>query len=56
MLDLFLELRQAVEGGVQDEAEIAGYQPHFRDFLDLELCNGNVDVVPWVYPCLGPIL
>jgi hypothetical protein len=56
MFDLFLGLRQAVEGGAQDEAKIAGAWPLFRDFWVLGLCNryGNVD--PWVYPCLGLIL
>jgi hypothetical protein len=56
MLDLFLGLRQTVEGGAQDEAKIAGSQPPFRAFWDLGLCNGHGDVGPWVYPCLGPIL
>ena len=32
MIDLFLGLRQAVEDGAQDEAEIAGSQPLLRDF------------------------
>jgi hypothetical protein len=32
MFDLFLGLRQAVEGGAQDEAEIVGSRPLFRDF------------------------
>jgi hypothetical protein len=27
MLDLFLRLRQAIEGGAQDEAEIMGSRP-----------------------------
>jgi hypothetical protein len=27
MLDLFLGLQQAVEGGAKDKVEIAGYQP-----------------------------
>jgi hypothetical protein len=52
MFDLFLGLRQAVEGG----AEIGGSWPPFRDFWDLGLCNGYGDVDPWVYPCLGSIL
>jgi hypothetical protein len=53
MFDLFLGLRQAVEGGAQDEAEIAGSRPLFRDFWVLGLCNGYGNVGPWVYPCLG---
>jgi hypothetical protein len=56
MLDLFLGLRQVVEGGAQDEAEITGSQPLFRDFQVLGLCNGYGNVDPWVYPCLGSIL
>jgi hypothetical protein len=54
MFDLFLGLRQAVEGGAQVEEEIAGSWPLFRDFLVLILCNGYGDVSPCVYPCLGP--
>ena len=46
MLDLFLGLRQAVEGRAQDEADITGYRPPFRDFRDLGLCNGYGDVGP----------
>jgi hypothetical protein len=53
MCDLFLGLRQAIEGGAQDEAEIAGSRP---PFWDLGLCNGYGDVGPCVYPCVGPIL
>jgi hypothetical protein len=34
MFDLFLGLQQAVEGGAQDEVEIAGSQHLFRDFWD----------------------
>jgi hypothetical protein len=56
MLDLFLGLRQVVEGEAQDKAEITRSRPPFRDFWDLGLCNGYGDVDPWVYPCLGPIL
>jgi hypothetical protein len=56
MLDLILGLQQAVEGGAQNEAEISGSQPPFRDFWDLGLCNGYGDVGPWVYPCLVLIL
>jgi hypothetical protein len=56
MFDLLLGLRQAVEGEAQVEVKIAGYQPLFRDFWVLGLCNGYGDVDPWVYPCLGPIL
>jgi hypothetical protein len=37
MFDLFLGLRQAVEGGVQDEAEIMGSRPLFRAFLGFGL-------------------
>jgi hypothetical protein len=40
MFDLLLGLRQAVEGRVQVEAEIAGSQPLFRDFRVLGLCKG----------------
>jgi hypothetical protein len=32
MFDLFLRLRQAVEGGAQDEVKIAGFLPIFRAF------------------------
>ena len=46
MFDLFLGLRQAVEGGVQHEAEIVGSRPPFRDFLVLGLCNGYGNVGP----------
>jgi hypothetical protein len=56
MFDLFLGLRQVVEGGAQDEAEIEGSRPLFRAFWVLGLCNGYGNVSPWVYPCLGPIL
>jgi hypothetical protein len=56
MLDLFLGLRQAVKGGVQEEAEIARSRPHFRASCILGLCNGYGNVGPWVYPCIGPIL
>ena len=56
MFDLFLGLRHVVKGRAQDEVDITGSQPTFRDFLDLGLCNGYGDVNPWVYPCLGPIL
>jgi hypothetical protein len=55
MFDLFLGLRQAVKGGAQVEAEIAGSWPLFRAFWVLGLCNGYGDVDPWVYPCLGPL-
>ena len=54
MFDLLLGLRQAIEGGVQVEAEIAESGSLFRDFLVLVLCNGYRDVGLWVYPCLGP--
>jgi hypothetical protein len=54
MFDLLLGLRKDVENGAQVEVEIMGYQPLFRDFWVLRLCNGNEDVVPWVYQCLGP--
>ena len=55
MFDLLLGLRQAVEDGAQVEVEIAGSRlVFFRDFWVLGLCNGNGDVGPWVYPCLGP--
>jgi hypothetical protein len=37
MFDLFLGLRQVVEGRVQFEAEIAGSRPHFRSFLGFGL-------------------
>jgi hypothetical protein len=37
MFDLFLGLRQAVEGGAQDEEEIAGSWPLFRAFLGFGL-------------------
>jgi hypothetical protein len=30
--------------------------PLFRDVWALGLCNGYGDVVPWVYPCLGPFV
>jgi hypothetical protein len=53
MFELFLGLRQAVEGRTQVEAEIMGSRPLFRDFWVLSLCNGYGDVGPWVYPCLG---
>jgi hypothetical protein len=53
MFDLILGLRQAVEGGAQDEAEIVRSRPLFRDFWALGLCNGYGNVIPWVYPCLG---
>jgi hypothetical protein len=33
MFDLILGLRQAVEGGAQDEAEIAGSRPLLGPFL-----------------------
>ena len=48
MFDLFLGLRQAVKGGAQDEAVIAGSRPLFTDFWVLGLCNGYGNVVPWV--------
>jgi len=53
MFDLILGLRQAIEGGAQDEENIAGSQPLFRDFWVLGLCNGYDNIGPWVYPCLG---
>jgi hypothetical protein len=56
MFDLFLGLQRAFEGGVQDEADIMGCWPPFRDFWFLLLCNGYGDIGPWAYPCLGPIL
>jgi hypothetical protein len=56
MFDLFLGLRQAVEGRAQSKVDIVGSQPLFRDFWVLGLCNGYGNVVPWVYPCLGLIL
>jgi hypothetical protein len=56
MFDLFLGLRQAVEGGAQGKAEIIGSPTLFRDFWVLVLCNGYGDVGPWVYPCLGTML
>jgi hypothetical protein len=30
--------------------------PLFRDFWVLGLCNRYGNVIPWVYPCLGPLL
>jgi hypothetical protein len=33
MFDLFWGLRQAIEGGVQVKAEIAGSQPLFRAYV-----------------------
>ena len=33
MFDLFLGLRQTVEGGAQDKAEVTGSQPLFKGFL-----------------------
>ena len=56
MFDLFLGLRQDVEGGAQVEVEITGSRPLFRYFWVWGLCNGYGDVDPWVYPCLGLIL
>jgi hypothetical protein len=56
MFDLFLGLRQAVEGGAQDEVDIAGSRPLFRDFWVLAYVTGMGNVIPWVYPCLGLIL
>jgi hypothetical protein len=53
MFDLLLGLRHDFEDGAQVEAKIAGSRPLFRDFWVLGLCNGNGDVGPWVYPCLG---
>jgi hypothetical protein len=53
MFDLFLGLRQAFKGGVQDEVEIVGSWPLFRYFWIFGLCNGYGNVGPWVYPCLG---
>ena len=50
MFDLFLGLRQAVEGRAQDEAEIAGSRPLLGPFWDLGLCNGYGNVDPWVHP------
>jgi hypothetical protein len=55
MLDIFFGLRQAVEGGAQEEVDIIGSWPPFRAFWDLGLCNRYGDVGPWVYPCLGLI-
>jgi hypothetical protein len=55
MFDLVLGHQHVVEGGAQDEAEITRYQPLFRDFWVLDLCNGYGNVIPWVYPCLGLI-
>jgi hypothetical protein len=40
MFDLLLGLRQAVEGGAQVEADIAGSQPLFRDFWVLGYVMG----------------
>jgi hypothetical protein len=37
MFNLILGLRQAIEGGAQDEAEIAGYWPLLGPFLRLEI-------------------
>jgi hypothetical protein len=54
MFDLLLGLQQVVEGGAKVKVDIMGYRPPFRDFRVLGLCNGNGDVGPWVYPCLGP--
>jgi hypothetical protein len=34
MIELFLGLRQAVEDGAQDEENIAGSRPLFRDFFE----------------------
>jgi hypothetical protein len=56
MFDLLLGLRRAVEDRAQVEAEIVGSRPLFRAFWVLGLCNGNEDVDPGVYPCLGPFL
>jgi hypothetical protein len=53
MFDLFLGLQQAIEGGVQDEAEIVGSRTLFMYFWVFELCNGYGNVSTWVYPCLG---
>jgi hypothetical protein len=53
MFDLILGLRQAIEGGAQDEAKIMGSQPLLGPFLGFGLCNGYGNVGPWVYPCLG---
>ena len=39
MFDLFLGLRQDVEGGAQYEAKIAGSRQFFRYFWFLGLCN-----------------
>jgi hypothetical protein len=46
MFDLSLGLQHAVEGRAQIEADIAGSQPLFRDFLVLVLCNESRDVGP----------
>jgi hypothetical protein len=37
MFDLILGLRQAVEGGAQDKAEIAGSRPLFGPFLGFSI-------------------
>jgi hypothetical protein len=56
MFDLVLGHQQAVEGRAQDEANIAGSQPLFRDFWVLGLCNGYGNVDPWALPMFRPIL
>jgi hypothetical protein len=46
MFDLVLGLQQAVEGGAEDEAEIMGSWPLFRDFWVFGICNGYGDISP----------
>ena len=56
MFDLFLGLRQAVEGGAQDEAEIIGSRPTFWSFLGFWDYVMGLGCQPMGLPMLGPIL
>jgi hypothetical protein len=53
MFDLFLGLRQAVEGGAQNQVEIAGSRPLFRDFWVFGIMQRVWGCLPMALPCLG---
>jgi hypothetical protein len=56
MFDLFLGLRQAVEGGAQDEAEIVGSRTPFRALFGIWDYVMGMGCRPMGLPMLRPIL
>jgi hypothetical protein len=54
MFDLFWDFDKLLKVEHKSKRRSQDLGPLFRDFWVLGLCNGYGDVIPWVYPSLGP--